>query len=149
MEDSSRDVMSVGACVFEEFVSCIHRLIECDHIERQNYVQAAVRWSLQRDSTPSTSTAHTGTTAAAAASTSAGHPSLHAQFALTYWQGIAGILSKLHVFSALMLLVGRQEGHPVCKKPWGVVGLGAPLVRLGWRPPGLSVPLPPLSSPAP
>jgi len=31
----------------------------------------------------------------------------------------------------------------------GVVGVGAPLVRLGWRPPGLSVPLPPLSSPAP
>jgi len=25
------------------------------------------------------------------------------------------------VFSALMLLVGRQEGHPACKKPewWG------------------------------
>jgi len=27
--------------------------------------------------------------------------------------------------------------------------MGAPLVRMGWRPPGLSVPLPPLSSPAP
>ena len=26
--------------------------------------------------------------------------------------------------------------------------MGAPLVRLGWRPPGLFVPLPPLSSPA-
>jgi len=35
-----------------------------------------------------------------------------------------------HAFSALTLLVGRQEGHPACKKPWGVVGVGAPLVRL-------------------
>jgi len=24
-------------------------------------------------------------------------------------------------FSALMLLVGRQEGHPACKKIWGMV----------------------------
>jgi len=47
-------------------------------------------------------------------------------------------------FSALTLLVGRQEGHPACKKPWGVVAVGAPLVWLGWHPPGLSV-----SSPAP
>jgi len=31
----------------------------------------------------------------------------------------------------------------------GVMGVGAPLVRMGWHPPGLSVPLPPLSSPAP
>jgi len=30
-----------------------------------------------------------------------------------------------------------------------VIGGGAPLVRMGWRPPGLSVPLPRLSSPAP
>jgi len=52
-------------------------------------------------------------------------------------------------FGALTLLVGRQEGHPACTKPWGVVAVGAPLVRLGWRPPRLSVPLPPLSSPAP
>ena len=27
--------------------------------------------------------------------------------------------------------------------------MGAPLVRMGWRPPGLLVPLPPSSSPAP
>jgi len=27
--------------------------------------------------------------------------------------------------------------------------VGLPLARLGWRPPGLSVPLPPFSSPAP
>jgi len=27
-------------------------------------------------------------------------------------------------FSALTLLVGQQEGHPACKKPWGVVGVG-------------------------
>jgi len=54
-------------------------------------------------------------------------------------------------FSALTLLVGQQEGHPARKKPsWGrVVGVEAPLVRLGWRPRGLLVPLPPLSSPAP
>jgi len=55
----------------------------------------------------------------------------------------------VHAFSALTLLVGWQEGHRACKKPWGVVRVGAPLVRLGWRPPGLSVPLPLLSSPAP
>jgi len=30
--------------------------------------------------------------------------------------------SVLHVFSALMLLVGWQEGHPACKK-WVVVVL--------------------------
>jgi len=54
----------------------------------------------------------------------------------------------LSAVSALMLLVGQQEGHPACKKPWGLWG-GALLVRLGWRSPGLSVPLPPLSSPAP
>ena len=28
---------------------------------------------------------------------------------------------RLYLFSALMLLVGRQEGHPACKKNW-VVG---------------------------
>jgi len=56
---------------------------------------------------------------------------------------------RSYAFSVLTLLVGRQEGHPACKKPWGVVRVGAPLVRLGWRLPGLSVPLPPLSSPAP
>ena len=30
-----------------------------------------------------------------------------------------------------------------------IMGVGLPLVRLGWRPPGLSVPLPPFSSSAP
>jgi len=59
------------------------------------------------------------------------------------------VFDLFSAFSALTLLVGRQEGHPACKKPWVVVGVGAPLVLLGWRPPGLSVPLPPLSSPAP
>ena len=29
------------------------------------------------------------------------------------------------------------------------MGMRAPLVQMGWHPPGLSVPLPPLSSPAP
>ena len=90
----------VYMCVFLECVTCIHRLIGHDHIERQNYVQAAVRWSRQVDKS-STSTASAASTAAAAAaaaaaahaaaSTSTGHPLLHAQFALTYWQGIVGI----------------------------------------------------------
>jgi len=30
-------------------------------------------------------------------------------------------------FSALTLLVGRQEGHPACKKQWGMVEVGT-----GW-----------------
>jgi len=41
------------------------------------------------------------------------------------------ILFAYIAFSAVTLLVGQQEWHPVCKKPWGVVGVGAPLVRLG------------------
>jgi len=56
---------------------------------------------------------------------------------------------QLASFGALTLLVEWQEGHLACKNSWGVVGVGAPLVRLGWRQPGLLVPLPPLSSPAP
>jgi len=31
-----------------------------------------------------------------------------------------GHLYKMFAFSALTLLVGRQEGHPACKK-WGMV----------------------------
>jgi len=27
-------------------------------------------------------------------------------------------------FSALTLLAGRQEGHPTCKKEWGMVEVG-------------------------
>jgi len=50
---------------------------------------------------------------------------------------------------ALTMLVERQEGHPACEKPWRVLGVGVPLFWLGWRPPGLSVPLHPLSSRAP
>jgi len=41
----------------------------------------------------------------------------------------------------------RQEGPLV--KNGGIIEVGAPLVRMGWRPPGLSVPLHALSSPAP
>jgi len=59
------------------------------------------------------------------------------------------LVSCVYAFSALTLLVGWQEGHPACKNFGVVVGVGAPLVRLGWRPPGLSVFLPLLSSPAP
>jgi len=48
-------------------------------------------------------------------------------------------------FSALTLLVGRQEGHPACKK-WGNGGGGHWLVQMEWRPAGWSVCLPLLIS---
>jgi len=35
----------------------------------------------------------------------------------------------LVAFSALTLLVGRQEGQPACKK-WGMVEVGTGLVRM-------------------
>jgi len=41
----------------------------------------------------------------------------------------------------LTLLAGWQEGHPACKK-WGDGGDGQWLVRMEWRPAGLSVCLP-------
>jgi len=44
-------------------------------------------------------------------------------------------------FSALTLLVRRQEGHPACKK-WGNSGGGHCLVRMEWCPAGWSVCLP-------
>jgi len=44
-------------------------------------------------------------------------------------------------FSALTLLVGRQEGHLACKK-WGDGGGGHWLVRMEWRPSRWSVCLP-------
>jgi len=44
-------------------------------------------------------------------------------------------------FSALALLVGRQEGHPACKK-MGDGGCGHCLVRMEWRPSGWLVCLP-------
>jgi len=51
-----------------------------------------------------------------------------------YWGGVLILfvfyILFIYAFSALTLLVGRQEGDPACKKPSGVVG-GAPLVRLG------------------
>jgi len=34
-------------------------------------------------------------------------------------------------FSALMLLVGRQEGHSACKKTLGIVGVGTPTWTVG------------------
>jgi len=41
---------------------------------------------------------------------------LHANSDIACWQNFA--------FSALMLLVGRQEGHPACKKTeWWDVGV--------------------------
>jgi len=43
--------------------------------------------------------------------------------------------------------LGGKKGIWIVKNLAGVMGVGAPLVRLGWHPLGLSVPLPPLSSP--
>ena len=49
--------------------------------------------------------------------------------------------NALVAFSALILLVGRQEGHPACRKN-GDGGCGHCLVRMEWRPAGWSVCLP-------
>jgi len=51
------------------------------------------------------------------------------------------IRDALVAFSALTLLVGRQEGYPTCKK-WVDGGGGHWLVRMEWRPAGWSVCLP-------
>jgi len=48
---------------------------------------------------------------------------------------------NLVAFSSLTLLVGRQEGHPACKK-WGDGGGGLCLVRMEWQPARRSVCLP-------
>jgi len=37
-------------------------------------------------------------------------------------------------FTALTLLVGRQEGHPACKKPWGGCGGGGAISPVGVAP---------------
>ena len=50
-------------------------------------------------------------------------------------------LSALIAFSALTLLVGRQEGHPACKK-LGDHGGGQWLVQMEWHPAGWSACLP-------
>jgi len=66
----------------------------------------------------------------------------------SYWFTI--YVLSICAFGALTLLVGlggRKGIQPV--ENLGVVGVGTPLVRLGCRPPGLSVPLPPLSFSAP
>ena len=52
----------------------------------------------------------------------------------------------IFAFNALILLVGRQEGHLACKK-WGDGGGGHWLVRMEWRPAGWSMCLPPLIFP--
>jgi len=52
------------------------------------------------------------------------------------------ITSRFFAFSALMLLVGWQEGHPACKK-YGEDGAGGHwLVRVEWCPAGWSMCLP-------
>jgi len=33
------------------------------------------------------------------------------------------VRNRVHTFSALTLLVGRQEGHPSCKKQWWGAGM--------------------------
>jgi len=48
------------------------------------------------------------------------------------------IIVKYIAFSAFTLLVGRQEGHPVCKK-LGDDGGGHWLVWMEWHPAGWSV----------
>jgi len=48
--------------------------------------------------------------------------------------------NALVAFSALTLLIGRQEGYPACKKWDGGGGLW--LVRMEWHPAGWSVCLP-------
>ena len=55
--------------------------------------------------------------------------------------------SVLVAFSAFMLLVGRQEGHPARKKIWGDGVGGHWLVWMEWRPARWSVCLPLLISP--
>jgi len=58
------------------------------------------------------------------------------------WAEVAGTLkSWCTAFSALTLLVGRQEGRLACKK-WGDGGGGYWLVRMEWRPARWSVCLP-------
>jgi len=49
---------------------------------------------------------------------------------------------QMFAFSALTLLVGRQEGHPACKKYGENGGGGHWLVWTEWRPSGWSVCLP-------
>jgi len=49
---------------------------------------------------------------------------------------VASNPNALVAFSALTLLVGRQEGHPACKKYGGDDGGGHWLVWMEWRPPG-------------
>ena len=54
----------------------------------------------------------------------------------------SGTCTKYVTFSALTLLVGRQEGHVACKKMWGMVEASQWLVWMEWRPAGWSVCLP-------
>jgi len=60
-----------------------------------------------------------------------------------FWAGCMEFTStdSLWSFSALTLLVGRQEGHPACKK-MGRWWRWQRLVRMEWRPVGWSVCLP-------
>jgi len=55
---------------------------------------------------------------------------------------ISDSLTIVFALSALTLLVGRQKGHPACKKIMGDGGGGHWLVRMEWRPAGWSVYLP-------
>jgi len=45
------------------------------------------------------------------------------------------IILEERAFSALTLLVGRQEGHPACKKPeWWGTGMAEARCRLAYGP---------------
>jgi len=41
-------------------------------------------------------------------------------------------VGRVVAFSALTLLVGRQEGHPACKKQWWDAGVGISLERCAY-----------------
>jgi hypothetical protein len=86
-----------------ELVAKLHRLIRSDHIERQTYVVAALQWSRHADSSTTSSApvdatsslTSTGTTSSVVPFIS-GHPKLHAQFAITYWQESDYAQSRYH-----------------------------------------------------
>jgi len=46
---------------------------------------------------------------------------MHVKYGSTVYKNMVVLASERDAFSALTLLVGRQEGHPACKKTerWG------------------------------
>jgi len=60
---------------------------------------------------------------------------------ISFWPTVFLLIIN-YAFSAMTLLVGRQEGHQACKKNGGDGGGGQWLVRMEWRPAGWSLCLP-------